>query len=283
MSTNAPLPGPDPDQIVGSEAADLPPEHVGLVDDASLLEPPSGAGVASLADAVARHRKRLAPGGLVGSLVVPDPMLPALADLLGGSDEEPLAITVVVSGGAGGIEPAARWASRCVGARLRTLATTLRDLDDLAGAARRTVTAAAQARDGLDDPDATRVSVGLPLEGVGRPGWVAALDEVAMADLMVGLRIGDVGPVPARAVVEAVDAALDREVPIRFTGPGGAAGGFDPQALLLAVRLVLDGETDGALAVLTGSVDLAGVHAQLGSDALVRARRWLPSVEAGLT
>jgi hypothetical protein len=279
VSTNAPLPGSDPDRVVGSDAAAVPPEHVGLVDDAILLEPPSGAGVASLADAVARHRRLVTAGGLVGTLVVPDPMLPALADLLSGADADPVAMTVVVSGGAGGIEPAAQWASRCAGAELRTLSTTLRDLDDLAGAARRTTTAAQQALDALDDPDATRVSVGLPLEGVGRPGWLAALDEVAMADLTVSFRTGDVSPVPARSVVEAVDAALDREVPIRFTGPGSR---FTPQALLLAVRLVLDGETDEALAVLGGPADLDSVRAEVGSDALVRARRWLPSIEARL-
>ena len=199
-----------------------------------------------------------------------------------GPARDPLAMTVVVSGGAGGIEPAAQWASRCAGSQLRTLSTTLRDLDDLAGAARRTVTAAEQAAAGLDDPDATRVSVGLPLEGVGRPGWLAALDEVAMADLTVAFRTGDVSTVPARTVVEAVDAALDREVPIRFTGPGRVVGGFAPQSLLLAVRLVLDGETEEALAVLAGSADLDSVRAAVGSDALVRARRWLASVEARL-
>ena len=282
MSTNAPQPGSDPDQIVGAEAADLPPEHVGLVDDAILLEPPSGAGVASLAAAVARHRQQVAPGGQVGSLVVPDPMLSALSDLLGGAGGESLAITVAVSGGAGGIEPAVRWASRCVGASLRTLSTTLRDLDDLPGAARRTTTAAEQALAGLDDPEAIRVSVGLPLEGVGRPGWLAALDEIAMADLAVSFRTAGQGTSPAPALVEAVDAALDREVPIRFTGPNRAGTGFAPEALLLAVRLVLDGETATARDVLAGSADRETVRAEVGSEALQRVRRWLPSVEARL-
>ena len=92
MSTNAPLPGSDPDRVVAPDAAAVPPEHVGLVDDATLLEPPSGAGVASLADAVARHRRLVTAGGLVGSLVVPDPMLPALADLLSGDDADPVAV-----------------------------------------------------------------------------------------------------------------------------------------------------------------------------------------------
>ncbi len=259
---------------------DVAPEHAGLVDDATLLDPPSGAGVVSLADAVSRHRQRLAPAGLVGSLVVPDPMLPALADLLGGTADEPLAITVVVSGGAGGVEPAVQWASRIAGARLSTVSTTLRDLDDLTGAARRTTTAAQQALDALDDPDATRVSIGLPLEGVGRPGWLAALDEVAMADLTVSFRTAGQGAALASALVDAVDAALDREVPIRFTGPNHAVTGFDPEALLVAVRLVLDGETATARDVLTGSVDLDSMRDEVGSDALVRARRWVPSVEA---
>ncbi len=68
-------------------------------------------------------------------------------------------------------------------------------------------------------------------------------------------------------------------MPIRFTGPGGR---FTPQALLLAVRLVLDGETDEALAVLGGAPDLDAREAAIGSDAMLRTRRWLPSVETRL-
>ncbi len=265
----------------GPDAPEAAPEHAGLVDDATLLEPPSGAGVASLADAVRRHQARVVAGGLIGSLVVPDTMLPSLAELQGGvAPGEPLALTVVVSGGAGGIEPAVQWASRVAGAQLRTLSTALRDLDDLAGAARRTTAAAEQALAGLDDPVAARLSVGLPLEGVGRPGWLAALDEVAMADLAVSFRTAGQGAALAPFVVEAVDAALDREVPIRFTGPNHAVTGFAPEALLVAVRLVLDGEAATARDVLAGAADLDSVRVEIGSDALVRARRWVPSIEA---
>lgn len=263
---------------MSTNVEDAAPEHVGLVDDATLLQPPSGGGVASLADAVARFRGRSghAEGRPAGSLVVPDPLLPALADVLAGSTTDALPVTLVVSGGAGGIEPAVAWAGRCPGAEVRTVSTTLRDLDDLPGVARRTVAAAEQVSFGV--PDAS-VSVGLPLEGVGRPGWLAALDEVAMADLVVSFPTGGLSPVSPAAVVEAVDAALDREVPMRFTGPGSR---FSPRTLLVVVRLVLDGERDAAVALLESrDPEATRLHERdLGSDALVRTRRWIRSVEA---
>lgn len=272
MSTNAPVEPPDH------------PEYADLVDDCSLMELPSGAGVPSLAAAVARHREAAGATSRLRSLVVPDPVLPALLDLPGlVGDEDPLAVTVAVSGGAGGIEPAARWAQRPPLA-VAGLATTLRDLDDLAGAARRTVAAAQQVADTLPGLAEVPVSVGLPLDGVGQAGWEGALDELAMADHVVSFRTGD-HAVPAPVVVAAMDAALDREVAMRFSGahPEVSRGGRPGyRNLLLAVRLTLDGEPDEAQAVLAEDdpARLDARAADLGPDALLRARRWLRSVEA---
>jgi hypothetical protein len=264
------------------------PEYADLLDDAALLEPPSGAGVASLADAVARHRDHASRSPRVRSLVVPDPMLPALLDLPDLLElPDPLVVTVAVGGGAGGIEPAAQWASRSPSLTVATLATTLRDLDDLAGAARRTVAAVEQARGAVPGLEDSLVAVGVPLEHAGQPGWMAALDEIAMADLVVSLRTGDRAAAPEQAVTTAIDAALDREVAVRFTGAHAEVtrgGRHGYRNLVLALRLTLDGEAEEAAALLaeTDAAPLDARADELGSDSLVRARRWLPAVEAHL-
>jgi hypothetical protein len=268
--------------------SDDQPEYADLLDDAALLEPPSGGGVASLADAVARHRLHASRSPRVRSLVIPDPMLPALLDLPDLPDlTDPLVVTVAVSGGAGGIEPAAQWASRSPSLQVTTLATALRDLDDLAGAARRTVAAVEQARGALPGLEESAVSVGMPLEQAGQPGWLAALDEIAMADLAVSLRTGDRAAAPEQLVTSAVDAALDREVAVRFTGAHAEVtrgGRHGYRNLVVALRLALDGEAREAAAALaeTDPARLDARAADLGSDALVRARRWLPAVESDL-
>src|SRR4051794_26576004 len=83
----------------------------GLVDDAAVFPP----GNAPLEEALAAHRRhRTAPyAALVGPLVVGDGHLPGLRRLVEDSDgaDQPLAVAVVVSGGAGALEPAVTWAS----------------------------------------------------------------------------------------------------------------------------------------------------------------------------
>ena len=260
----------------------LPPEYVALVDDAAIFPP----GNAPLEAAVADFRRHAsAPhADLVGPFVVDDARLPELRELLEASgDETPLPVTVVVSGGAGALEPAVRWADGSPLLEPRGFEIALRDLDDLAGAARRVVAAA----------EVTEVPVYVEppvARGVGSHGWLAALDEVAAADLRLKFRTGGVGADAFPSAVDlaaAIDAALDRELPFKCTAGLHHAvrhraedTGFEHHGflnVLLAVRAALNG--DDVAAVLEerdAGVLVERLHA-LGSESLVRARRWFTS------
>ncbi len=268
----------------------LPPAYAGLVDDAAIFPP----GNAALDAAVREHLEdRRSPyAGLVGAFVVSDLRLPELIEVLGTLPEEarpgPLPVTVVVGGGAGALEPAARWADGSDLLELRSLEVALRDLDDLAGNARRV---AAAADLGLD----VEVYVEPPLVGLDLAlgelpaGWLAALDAVAEADLRAKLRTGGVTadlvpPVPLLAA--ALDAALDRELPFKCTaGLHHAVRHHDDAGhpwhgflnVLLGTRTALDGgDVAGALAESDPAVVLARL-AEVGEDALGRTRRWFAS------
>jgi len=262
----------------------IPPQYAALVDDAAVFPP----GNAPLEQAVRDYREDLAApfSALVGPFVVSDGRLPELIEVLGTStDGPPLPVTVVVGGGAGALEPAARWADGSPMLELRSLEIALRDLDDLPGAARRTVTAADL---GLD----IATYVELPVVGglVGGHGWLSALDEVAGADLRLKWRTGgiaaDLFPT-SHELATAIDAALDRELPFKATAGLHDAvrhredeTGFEHHGflnVLLATRAALDG--DDVVAVLEEQ-DRAAVVArvkEVGDDALVRTRRWFTS------
>ena len=266
----------------------VPPEYAGLVDDAATFPP----GNAPLLDAVRDHLEhRASPhADLLGPFVVSDGRLPELVEVLSGAAGDldgPLPVSVVCSGGAGSLEPAARWADGSPALELRALEVALRDLDDLVGAARRTVAAADL---GLD----AAVYVELPLTGPGADpaghAWLSALDEVAAADLRLKLRTGGVSAElfpPSTTVAAAVDAALDRELPFKATAGLHQAvrhvdgeTGFDHHGflnVLLATRAALDG--DDAQAVLDERDPQALVvrARDLGSETLARTRRWFTS------
>jgi hypothetical protein len=267
------MPGGAPEGVTG-----VPDEYTALVDDAAMFPPRE----LPLPEAVAEHRQhRSAPyAGLVGPFVVSDVRLPELADLVRPVGE-PLAVTVVVTGGAGALEPAARWADGSPLLELRSLEVALRDLDDLAGSARRVVTAATA----LDVP----VYVEPPTVQAGGAGWSAALDEVAAADLRLKFRTGGVTPdlVPSvDQLVRCIDAALDRELsfkctaglhePVRHRTPGGgSAHGF--LNVLLATRKALDGDDAAAALAEEDPGALVAELRAVGVDALLRTRRWFTS------
>ena len=93
-----------------------------------------------------------------------------------------------MTGGAGAIAGAAKLATRA-GHPVAGLEIALRDLDDLAGNARRVVAAVDAARsEGLLD-DETPVYVELPHVG-STASWLAAADEVAAAELRLKFRTG---------------------------------------------------------------------------------------------
>jgi hypothetical protein len=274
-----------------STPSPIPPEYAALVDDAAIFPP----GNAPLGVAVGDHREHLAAphAELVGPFVVSDTRLPELVRLVeaGEPGERPLAVSVVVSGGAGAVEPAARWATASSALELRSLEVALRDPDDLPGNARRVI-AAYDLVSGLV-PDLT-LSVEPPfVQGPPTHGWLAALDELAMADLRLKLRTGGehADRFPAAAdLATAIDAALDRELPFKCTAGLHHAvrhraedTGFEHHGflnVLLATRAALDG--DGAAAV-AGVLEERHAEAvvrrvrEVGSDGLTRARRWFTS------
>lgn len=256
-----------------------------LVDDAAVLPP----GSADLDDAVTAHLRRRDQeewAAVVGALVVTDRDLPGLAEHVPPDDE--LRVVVDVTGGAGALAPLPRWfADR----RLRLVAatTSARDLDDLHGSARRLVVAAQQASYELGDE--LPLAVRLPTLGAGpwpvtpTPGWLDALDEIAVAGHRLAIDAdGPDGPPSAAGLAATIEAALDREVP--FTCPRGldrAVGdtqGHGFLSVLLATRVSLDtGDPERtAEALRTTDTDVVTDRLrEVGPDALGRARRWFGS------
>jgi hypothetical protein len=278
VSTSADLP---------SAPATVPPVWAGLVDDAAMFPP----GEARPADAVDAYRRRRSEpwAGLVGPLVVSDHVLPEIAGLVDPGGEPPLPLSVVCSGGAGSLAPAAHWAGEAHGAELVALEVALRDLDDLAGSARRVVRAAeAVATSGVEAP--VHVELPVPWHAEPSPGWLAALDEVAAADLRLKFRTGglqaDMFPSPA-ALAACLEAALDRELPFKCTAGlhravrhrddaiGADRHGF--LNVLLATRASLDGNDPAGVLAETDPDALLERFGATGADALSRARRWFVS------
>ncbi len=232
---------------------------------------------------------------LVGGFVVSDVRLPDLIDVL---DEAPetedvetaLSINLVVTGGAGAIEPAVRWATRTPLLRLTALECALRDEDDLARNAQRICAALDTVADEVGDAD---VYVEPPrLEGDPGTGWLAALDEVAARDLRLKFRTGgataDAFPTAAE-LVACIDASLDRELPFKCTAGLHHAvrhrddeTGFEHHGflnVLLATRLLLDGDRDAAWTALNAHDPGVTVMELLAYsvEELGSTRRWFTS------
>lgn len=251
------------------------PFWLGLVDDAAVFPP----GDAPLADALAAYAARRTADGaaarLVRSFVVRDTDLPQVP---AGTP-----VSVVLTGGAGQVLGPARLCTRRE-LPVAGLEVALRDLDDLAGNARRVVAAvdAARAEGALDE--ATPVFVELPADDPTY-SWLAAADEVAGAELRLKLRTGgldaDAFPTPERLAAW-IDAALDRELPFKCTaglhralphtdGDGSRHHGF--LNVLAATRVAFDGGSAADTVDVLRSTDAADL---LALD-LAGARRWFTS------
>lgn len=256
-----------------------------LVDDAAVFPPGEAPLDAAVADYLTRREEPWST--LVGPLVLGDRMLPELAGLLG-SVTAPVPLSVVCSGGAGSLEPAARWAEGVEQVRLHALEVALRDLDDLPGNARRVAAAADSLAAGVE----VSVHVEVPSlspDGLATPGWLSALDEVAALELRLKFRTGGPEPhlVPSPAALAGqIEAALDRELPFKCTAGlhhavrrvdpgGGAEHGF--LNVLLATRASLDGEDVVEVLCETDTEALLARMDAVGDDALVRTRRWFTS------
>ncbi|MET3963138.1 hypothetical protein ABIE44_003072 [Marmoricola sp. OAE513] len=254
----------------------LPAWLTGFLDDECFL-PPTSTPLADAADAHGGHR-RSQYAGLTRSLVVTDVKLPDLIDVLD-DVEEPLPVTVLVTGGAGSIGPAVRWATRAPVLRLRGLELTLRDEDDLAHNAHRALTALATVEEELDGAG---VFVELP-RFTGEPSyrWLSALDEIAAAGVRAKFRTGGGGaPAPQPEDVAACfEAALDRELAYKCAGGLDRAvtddEGFGALNLLAATRACLD--SDDVVEVLR-EVSAVAVVDRYDAATLGRTRNWLTGV-----
>jgi hypothetical protein len=252
-----------------------------LVDDAAIFPP----GNVPLEQAVAAHREHKASeyAGMVGHFVVSDVKVADLIDLLDErDDDEALAVSLVVTGGAGAIEPAVRWASRAGTVRLAALECALRDEDDLGHNARRVCSMIDSLEEELADVD---VFVEPPrVEGSPSHGWLSAMDELAMRELPLKFRTGGVTEDDFPSPVElaaSIAAALDRELPFKCTaGLHHAVRHTDPETgfahhgflnVLVATRACLDGGNTEEVLALTEPDDLLG---DLDPETLERTRRW---------
>jgi len=272
----------------------IPAAFGSLVDDAAIFPP----GNAPLTAALRAHREhRAAPyAELVGAFVVSDVALPDLIAAV--RDEgagEPLAVSVVVTGGAGAIEPAVRWAVRAEELTLAAVELGLRDEQDLPRNARRVATVVDQLRASGDLDDETPVYVEPPrvMGAEPPPSWLAALDEVAALDLRLKFRTGGVtaDSFPGSAeLATCIDAALDRE--LRFKCTAGLHNalrhrdeetGFEHHGflnVLAATRAALDGSAVPDVARVLDTIDARTVRDALdaaGTDGLSSARRWFTS------
>lgn len=248
----------------------------GYVRDASLS---TAASAAEGIDAY-RERERGPYAGLLGALAVEDTAIAGVVAALDDQPSDPVALPVdlVVTGGAGAIEPAVIWAGRAPALSVRTLGFTLRDEDDLAHNARRLCAAV----DALEEELAgTGVFAEPPRLGADGPshGWLAALDELAAREHGLILRLDQ----PAAALAAAIDAALDRELPFRGAGAIGPVSGDGHVGfvnLLLGARAAWDGQDVTAATAVLDERDPAALLAGLDESALESTRRWCAGVVA---
>ncbi|MEU4602846.1 hypothetical protein AB0F43_07700 [Kribbella sp. NPDC023972] len=252
-----------------------------LVDDAARFPP----GELPLAEAVAAHRAHRQSGyaDLVGPFVCTDEDLIKVAAEAARTGPGPLEVAVVITGGAGGIEPAVRYGDRSAAIEVKAIEVRLRNEDDLSRNALRVVRAC---DDCLDEENAF-VEVGL--DGA----WERALDVVADAGYAAKLRTGglDASLFPSEDQVAAfITACLDREVAfkctaglhnaVRHTAPDT---GFEHHGflnVLLATRASLDGASQDELAAVLASGDgsqLAERARALSEDQAASTRRWFTS------
>ncbi|MFT4010350.1 MAG: hypothetical protein QM655_09955 [Nocardioidaceae bacterium] len=203
----------------------------------------------------------------------------------------PLPVSIVVTGGAGTIEPAVRWAARSGRLEIRAFEASLRDEGDLPRSAARVVAAFDQVRDDLGDA-VVHIEPPLP-QGDPPTSWFQALDVVAEAGHALKFRTGGVeadyfrGPA---VIATCIDAALDRETPFKCTaGLHHALPHFDEEmgvwqhgflGILLGTRAALDGASLDEVAAIIAERDSAEVVrlvGQAGDDSLASARRWFTS------
>ncbi|QNE21172.1 hypothetical protein F1D05_28755 [Kribbella qitaiheensis] len=251
-----------------------------LVDDAAMFPP----GELPLVEAVAAHRehRQAEYAELVGPFVCTDENLMKVAAEAGQADG-PLEVSVVITGGAGGIEPAIRYGDRSAALIVKSVEVRLRDEEDLSRNALRVV----RACDDCMDDETAYVEIGL--EGA----WERALDVVADAGYAAKLRTGGLDPIlfpTSHEVAAFITACLDREVAFKCTaGLHNAIRHTDRSTgfvhhgflnVLLATRAGLDGAPQDQLVRILDNRDgeeLATSAGELSEEQAAGARRWFTS------
>lgn len=258
----------------------IPSLFTALVDDAAVFPPAR----VPLTDAIAEHRRHRSSeyAAMVGGFVVSDTHVPELGDLT-----EPLAINLVIGGGAGAITPAVTWVDRAPALELRALEFALRDEDDLAHNARRLVSVLDSLEGQLDD--VTVYTEPPMLRGNPHHGWLSALDELAAREVSLKFRTGgvtaDLFP-SSQSLAVGIEAALDRELPFKCTaGLHNAVRHTDPETgfthhgflnVLVATRASLDGDGVEGVAEVLEQTDGAELAARI-RDLPDSTRRWFTS------
>ena len=252
-----------------------------LVDDAAMFPP----GDLPLAEAVAAHRAhRKSPyAELVGPFVCTDEDLMKVVAEAARTGPAPLEVAVVITGGAGGIEPAVRYGDRSPDIAVKAIEVRLRAEDDLSRNALRVV----RACDDCLDEESAFVEIGL--DGA----WERALDVVADAGYAAKLRTGGLDPSlfpSADQIAAFITACLDREVAFKCTAGlhnavrhTAADTGFEHHGflnVLLATRASLDGAAQAELVDVLEARDgetLAAQARKLSEDQATGTRRWFTS------
>ena len=261
-----------------------------FVDDAAIFPPAS----TDLEQAVTEHRTHRTSeyAAIVGGFVVSDAKIADLAKAVavGTASADELAVNLVVTGGAGAIEPAVTWLSRSEGLTLGALEFALRDEDDLARNARRFVQVLDSLGEVLDD--VTVFAEPPLLHSTPTHGWLAALDELAAREVALKFRTGGVSAdlfPDSTALATCIEASLDRELPFKCTAGMHHAvrhrddmTGFEHHGflnVLLATRASLDGAGPVEVAQVLEHTDGNEVAAQLSADPdlALRSRRWFSS------
>jgi hypothetical protein len=251
-----------------------------IIDDAAIFPP----GNLQLDRAVAEHRQHREAeyADMVGGFVVSDVKLPDLIDILDEGDEVRLAINLVVTGGAGAIEPAVRWATRAPLLELRALELALRDEADLAHNAQRAITALDQVGAELDG---VAVYVEPPkLDGPPTAGWLGALDELAAHDVRLKFRTGGADQAAFPTCGElAIEGCGDRITELAFKCTAGlhhAVRQTDPVTgfthhgflnVLRATRASLDGDDPSEVLAEDSAASLLDAFE---AEEAARTRRW---------
>ena len=259
-----------------------------LVDDAAVFPP----GNAPMDRALTAHREHHGSwyAALVGPFLCADTRLPELARALPGA-AEPLQIALVVTGGAGAIEPALTWVAREPRVGLSAVEVALRASDDPSAGARRITTVLESA---LPENVVAYVEMPRPDDPARlAPGWLGALDEIAAAGHRVKYRTGglEAGDCPGEWELAALlGAALDRELALKCTaGLHGAvrrtapSNGFEEHGFLnvaLSVHAALDGADTADIAATLALRDRNAVAERaraLSAAQVTSMRRWFTS------